>query len=99
MDNPVYTCPICEREVTRVSDHHLVPRSRGGRHEHTLPICNDCHNAIHALFSNIELERSYSTVDALLANERFAKHVRFLKRQSPDRRMRTAKANDKRRRR
>ena len=42
-------CPVCERDVPRVSDHHLLPKSRGGRAEHTVPICLDCHDAIHAL--------------------------------------------------
>ena len=98
MDHP-YTCPVCERVVTRVSDHHLIPRSRGGKAEHTLPICNDCHHAIHAFFTNQELERTYHSVEALLGDERFAKHVAWLKKQDPSRRMRTRTANDKRRRR
>ncbi len=95
----VHNCPVCERDVTRVSDHHLIPRSRGGKHEHTLPICNDCHNAIHALLTNVELEREFNSVASLLEDERFAKHVRWLRKQSPDRRMRTRTARDKRKKR
>lgn len=91
-------CPLCERPNLRPSDHHLVPKSRGGRGGDKVLICRDCHSAIHALFSNKELEKSYTTVDALLANERFAKMVRFIARQDPHRRTHTALASDQRRR-
>ena len=62
-----------------LSDHHLVPRSRGGTE--TLAICLDCHRAIHATFTNKELERELATVEALLAHEGFATLVRFIARQ------------------
>jgi hypothetical protein len=80
-------CPLCERAVPKFSDHHLVPKCRGGTEK--LPICLDCHKAIHATFSNKELEREYFTVEALLSHEGFRKVVRFLSRQDPSRRFRT----------
>lgn len=69
-------CPLCKRTNQRPSDHHLVPKSRGGRETETL--CMDCHRAIHTVFSNKELELSYNTVEALMANERLAKMIRFI---------------------
>jgi 5-methylcytosine-specific restriction enzyme A len=90
-------CPLCERDVPVMSDHHLVPKSRGGTYEDTLPICTDCHGAIHALFDNRELESSLHTVEALKANEAFARHLRWLGRQDPGSRNRTARSRRRRR--
>lgn len=74
-------CPICERLNYYPSDHHMVPRSRGGRT--TEMICRDCHKAIHSLFTNKELEEKYHTADVLLANEEFAKMIAFISKQDP----------------
>ncbi len=82
-------CPLCERPNRKPSDHHLVPKTRGGKVTQT--ICQDCHTAIHATFSNKELEREYSTVDALLAHEGFAKIIRFIAKQDGKVRTRLAK--------
>lgn len=89
-------CPLCERPMYHGSDHHLVPRSRGGKA--TQAICNDCHKAIHALFTNKELEQKYNTVESLLADERFAKMAKFLSKQDPTRRYRAKRARDRKRR-
>jgi hypothetical protein len=43
-------CPLCELPNYRPTDHHLVPRSRGGKVTATL--CADCHRAIHVVFTN-----------------------------------------------
>ena len=74
-------CPICGRPNFHPSDHHLVPKSRGGKD--TLTICRDCHHAAHLLFSNKELERTYNTVEALLGHPEMARMVAFIKRQDP----------------
>jgi hypothetical protein len=63
------------------SDHHLVPKSRGGKA--TLAICRDCHRAVHAVFTNKELEQKYHTVESLLANDDFRRMVSFIARQDP----------------
>jgi hypothetical protein len=73
-------CPLCNRDEVPLSDHHLVPKCRGG--VDTLPICCDCHSAIHAQFSNKELEGTFNTVESLLANEKFASTVKFISKQS-----------------
>lgn len=85
-------CPLCRRPNRTPSDHHLVPRSRGGRQTETL--CQDCHTAIHATFTNRELEERYSSVETLLAHEGFASIVRFIARQ--DGRVRTRRSRSRR---
>jgi hypothetical protein len=72
-------CPLCERPNYSPSDHHLVPKSRGGRVTETL--CRDCHSAIHATFTNKELEREYATIDALMAHPQFARVIHHIAKQ------------------
>jgi len=89
-------CPTCGRPLLQKSDHHLLPKSRGGTEK--LPLCVACHHAIHAQFSNKELEDTYHTVEALLSNERFRKTVAFISKQDPNRRIKTDLAGNQRRR-
>ena len=96
VDTTMYNCPLCIRDVPHASDHHLTPRSRGGKE--TLPICLDCHKSVHAFFTNKELEDRYNTVEALLGDEKFAKHVKWLSKQDPNRRYRTKRVADKKHR-
>ncbi|AKT38449.1 uncharacterized protein CMC5_025950 [Chondromyces crocatus] len=91
-------CPLCQRPNHHPSDHHLVPKSRGGRVTETL--CADCHRGIHATFTNKELESTYNTAEALLSHEGFRKMVEFIAKQDPGGkvRMRVTKARGTRRR-
>ena len=89
------SCSLCEREALYFSDHHLVPKCRGGTE--TLSICTDCHRAIHATFTNKNLEKKYYTVRALLRHKGFRKTIRFISRQDPNRRFRTKMTKDRRR--
>jgi len=72
-------CPLCARPNRAPSDHHLVPKTRGGKVTET--VCQDCHTAIHMTFSNKELERDLSTVEALLAHAHFQKLITFISKQ------------------
>jgi hypothetical protein len=76
----------------------MVPKSRGGKV--TTTICQDCHSAIHATFSNRELDLQYNNVDALLAHPTFGRTVAFIARQDPGGRVKTAlvKTHHRRRR-
>lgn len=83
-------CPLCGRPNRQPSDHHLIPRTRGGRVTET--ICRDCHSAIHATFSNKELERDYASIEALLAHPGFARIVEFIAKQDGKVRTRLSKS-------
>ncbi len=74
-------CPLCERvgDFLKPSKHHLVPKSRDG--EVTVEICADCHRQIHALFTLVELERVYSTIDALKTSEPMQKWIKWAAKQ------------------
>lgn len=98
-ENPILTddipdpCPICGRPNYHPSDHHMVPKSRGGRTTET--ICADCHRSIHSLFPNKELEEKYNTTEILLANEDFARMVKFISKRDPRGRVTTKKSKDR----
>jgi 5-methylcytosine-specific restriction protein A len=89
-------CPLCKRVMVHCSGHHFVPKCRGGKETNT--ICSDCHRAIHSLFSNKELESKYNTIEALLEDDRFRKTVAFLAKQDPNRRYKTVRARDQKKR-
>lgn len=73
-------CALCKREILDggISEHHLIPRSRGGEHGFKVPLHIVCHKQIHALFGDRELELFYNTVAKLQEQrdvERFVKWV------------------------
>ena len=90
------TCPLCHRSDPRlrVSRHHL--RTRSVDPELIVVICDDCHRAVHALFTNKTLARELGSVEALLAEPVFAKAARFIGRQPPGGRVRMAPTKKRR---
>ena len=62
------TYPLGDRPIPdgQQDAHHLVPKSRGGRQTQFLH--RICHRQIHALLTETELTRRYSSVDALLGS-------------------------------
>lgn len=77
------TCPLCGRSIPadQRDEHHLVPKSRGGRH--TRALHRICHRQIQDLFSEAELEKSYFTVDALLDHPEMRKFVNWVIKKPP----------------
>lgn len=78
-------CPLCERDVPSLEDHHLKTRRKDK--SDTKGLCQACHRQIHALFTNTELrdERlGLDTVEGLLADERMMRAVRYIRKQPPE---------------
>ena len=77
------TCALCERPLgERVEQHHLVPRSQGGRV--TVPVHPICHRTIHALIPNAELARAFADPAALRGREDVARFLRWIADKPPD---------------
>jgi len=76
-------CPLCERPIPapQRDAHHLVPKSRGGRDTEYLH--RICHRQIHALLTESELARDYSTVQALMAHPQIANFVTWVRSKPP----------------
>ncbi|MEM7455473.1 MAG: hypothetical protein AAF456_14065 [Planctomycetota bacterium] len=87
-------CTLCKRTLKAgTTEHHLIPRKchsnrwfrkRFTREQmrETVPVCRDCHKAIHKLIPcEKELGRHFNTVESLLANEEIARFVDWAQRQ------------------
>jgi hypothetical protein len=76
-------CWLCERPMGEAVEwHHPIPKSRGGKAKE--PVHPICHQAIHANFSNSDLEKRYSTAEALLAHEEIGRFVAWVASKPPD---------------
>jgi hypothetical protein len=76
-----------------ITEHHLVPRQRGGGPEHVVPMCRPCHGHVHALFDNKTLAARLNTLDALRRAPEVARFVRFIRKQDPAARFHSVMAN------
>jgi hypothetical protein len=87
-------CALCGRAAPRLTRHHLVPRtlhkrtrtrrkfSRAERHTVVL-LCRTCHKQIHAVFTEPELARDYTSVEALATHPEIAHFLEWIARQPP----------------
>jgi hypothetical protein len=84
------TCWLCGRPVGKtVVWHHPVPKSRGGRD--VVPMHSICQQTLTANFTNSELQRHGTDVEALLANPAVRKFVDWVANKDPDFTAATAK--------
>ena len=70
-------CPLCGRPMVRgpsVDEHHLVPKSRGGRAAEL--VHRVCHRKLHATFTESQLAGDFSTWEALRAHPDIAAFIR-----------------------
>lgn len=81
-------CAICGREET-LTRHHLIPRARHNKKRNkrefdrqtvkqTVGICRPCHNQIHAVLSEKELEKDYREVETLRLHPEVAKFATWI---------------------
>lgn len=92
-------CALCGRPIpagARASRHHLTPRVRGGGRLPTVRLHQICHNAIHARFSETELARRLSDIEALRSEPGIARFIDWVKTRPPDFHAPTRRAGTKR---
>jgi hypothetical protein len=80
-------CELCEREVERLTVHHLIPRQKDGGDGPRAEICSACHRQIHVLFDNSTLARELNCVERLRDEPRMQRFLAWVRRQDPDRRV------------
>ena len=87
-------CELCERAVAKLTVHHLVPVSQGrraGTKSIELPtalLCSACHRHLHTVFSNRDLARELSSLDALKHAPQMQRFLRWVKKQDPNKHIR-----------
>jgi 5-methylcytosine-specific restriction endonuclease McrA len=76
-------CALCGRVILAGEEdaHHLVPKSKGGRQ--TVLLHRVCHDQIHAIFTNSQLAKTFSTIEAILENPDIQKFVAWIKSKPP----------------
>lgn len=82
-------CPLCGRAIApgpSADQHHLLPRSEGGRTEpgNLALLHRICHRKIHATFSERELAGERRDWTALRAHPEIAAFVHWLRGKPPD---------------
>lgn len=78
-----YLCPLCQRPIGNVWDkHHLIPKSRKGID--VVVIHKICHDKIHSVFTEKELEQYYHTIDRLLENEYIQAFIKWVRKKDPN---------------
>ena len=82
---PLPACPLCGRPLVAgasVNEHHLVPRTYGGRE--TVTLHRICHAKIHSVLTEQELRDHYHTVESLRAQPEIASFIRWVARKPPE---------------
>lgn len=74
----IHVCELCNRTVSIITKHHLIPLQKGGKKCPTLSLCPTCHEQIHALFTNRELATYYHTLDALKRDIKIIRYLKFI---------------------
>src|SRR5215813_740741 len=88
-------CELCGRQVSTLTRHHLVPRTRHSNKRNKRDfdradvktriawLCRPCHNHVHALFTEKTLEREFNTLESLLSHPDVGRFVEWI-RTKPD---------------
>ncbi|WEZ84103.1 HNH endonuclease [Rhizobium sp. 32-5/1] len=76
-------CPLCERVIPEDQKdlHHLVPKSKGGKK--TVCLHRICHDQIHVTFTNAQLAKTFSTIEAILEDPAMQTFVTWVKGKHP----------------
>ncbi|MFK7871161.1 MAG: HNH endonuclease [Roseobacter sp.] len=79
-------CPLCDRPIppdVKQSQHHLIPKLKGGKGGPTVLLHHICHREIHATLTEAELARSYASIEALKSHPRLAKFYAWVAKRPP----------------
>lgn len=77
-------CPLCLRPIpghVPQSEHHLIPKLKGGK---TVLVHHICHKQVHATLTEAELARDYSSAEALRGHPERARFFAWVARRPPD---------------
>jgi hypothetical protein len=80
-------CCICSRDITELSyydEHHLVPKSCGGRYGDKITIHRICHDKIHSIWTENELASWYHTVERILSHTDMQKFCKWIGKKPPE---------------
>lgn len=84
-------CPLCGRRLT-LTFHHLIPKKLHRRPRFKrryskellargIYICRDCHDGIHATYSEPELAQKFTSPEEIVVDPALVRHFAWLSRQ------------------
>ncbi len=80
-------CELCERPVSHLTVHHLIPQQKGGKDGPRAEICSACHHQIHTLYDNARLARELNCVERLKDEPDMRRFLSWVRKQDPGRRI------------
>ena len=84
-------CKLCQREMEKLTIHHLIPRQYSKRKKldigDTIDVCSPCHRQIHSLFDNKTLAQKLNTIEALQNEPQMKKFLSWVKKQKYNKRI------------
>ena len=87
LDSGQYICPLCSRVIppdVAQSQHHLIPKLKGGKGGPTVLLHHICHKEIHATLSETELALHYNTIESLRTHPRLEKFIKWIAKRPPE---------------
>ncbi|MBP3957760.1 HNH endonuclease [Gemmata sp. G18] len=84
MNEPKPTpCGLCGRGFSRaaLTQHHCLPKSKGGTSEDLAMICSQCHGMVHATYTNATLAAVYPTIEALRKAPELIAFIKWVRKQ------------------
>lgn len=73
-----HICELCNRSVSIITKHHLIPLEKGGKKLDTIHLCPTCHTAIHSLFTNRELASRFNSLERIKNDYKIVKYLKFI---------------------
>lgn len=85
-------CDLCQREEISLTFHHLIPKTlhskKWFKKNYTetqlncgIDVCRDCHEAVHDFISEKNLGKQYNSLKLLLAHEKVANFISWVRKQ------------------
>jgi hypothetical protein len=71
-----------------LTEHHCLPREKGGHSDHVALLCVQCHGMVHATFTNQTLAVMYPTIAKLREAPDLTGYLKWVRRQPSSRRKR-----------
>ena len=76
------TCKLCDRDMERLTAHHLVPKMKGGKHGPQARMYPTCHRQVHALFSEGTLARKLNSINSLKTDPQVASYLSWVRKRA-----------------
>lgn len=84
MSKELGSCALCQRPLAKpFNRHHLVPLSKGGKGTPTVMLHKICHDKIHAVLTENELKRRYTTIESLQSQDEIAVFLNWVQKKEP----------------